>query len=106
MNAIILSAQFWPPFKQETLQLPAEVTEALNVYTKSFEALKGNRTLVWKTNLGQVNLDLDIGEKHVNLNVTPVQAAIIYQFQVGILYYFYLWFINGLSTALFGAQVQ
>ena len=47
-----------------------------------FLAVKGNRTLVWKPTLGKVNLDLVIGDKTINLNVQPIHAAIIYQFQI------------------------
>lgn len=82
VNAIIISPQFWPQFKQETLHLPEEVLQSLEAYTRGFEAMKGNRTLVWKTHLGLVNLDLQIGDKKINLTVSPVHAAIIYQFQV------------------------
>jgi len=82
VNSIILSAQFWPQFKaMETLQLPEPVVQSLETYTKAFEAMKGNRTLVWKTHLGFANIDLEMGEKKINLTVTPVQAAIIYHFQ-------------------------
>ena len=82
VNAVILSAQFWPQLKEETLELPTEVSSALEVYTRAFEAMKGNRTLVWKPHLGFANIDLEIGSKKVNLTVSPVHAAIIYQFQM------------------------
>jgi hypothetical protein len=39
-TALILSAQFWPPFKEETLELPNFVKEHLQIYTKAFETLK------------------------------------------------------------------
>lgn len=39
-TAMILSAQFWPPFKEETLELPSVVKEHLQIYTKAFETLK------------------------------------------------------------------
>jgi len=39
-TAMILSAQFWPPFKEETLELPTVVKEHLQIYTKAFETLK------------------------------------------------------------------
>ena len=81
VNALVLSAQFWPQFKNETLELPPEIGEALEVYTKAFQTLKGNRTLVWKPHLGFANIDLEIGDKKVNITVTPVQAAIIFKFQ-------------------------
>ncbi|XP_039300914.1 anaphase-promoting complex subunit 2-like, partial [Nilaparvata lugens] len=40
-NALILSAQFWPSFKElNSLELPDLVKERLAVYTKAFETLK------------------------------------------------------------------
>nr|XP_018898040.1 PREDICTED: anaphase-promoting complex subunit 2 [Bemisia tabaci] len=80
-TAIILSAQFWPVFKDETLELPEIVKEHLNVYTKAFETLKGNRTLSWKPHLGAVNLDITIKDRTVNLTVTPIHATIICHFE-------------------------
>merc|ERR1712179_336355 len=53
--------------------------EALDVYTKAFQTLKGNRTLVWKPHLGFANIDLEIGDKKINLTVSPIHAAIIYK---------------------------
>lgn len=82
VNSIILSAQFWPQFTaMEKLQLPDIVMKSLESYTKAFEAMKGNRTLVWKTHLGFANIDLEIGKEKRNLTVSPVHAAIIYHFQ-------------------------
>lgn len=54
VNCMILSAQFWPTFKEERLQLPEQVTKQLDIYTEAFQDLKGNRTLNWKPHLGQV----------------------------------------------------
>ena len=82
VNAIIVSAQFWPQFKSETLELPEDFNKGLEAFTKSFETQKGNRTLVWKNHLGSANIDLEIGGKKINLNVPPMQAAIIFQFQL------------------------
>ena len=52
MNAIILSAQFWPSFREEKITLPAQLQSSLDAYTQQYEMLKGNRTLVWKPHLG------------------------------------------------------
>jgi anaphase-promoting complex subunit 2 len=57
------------------------VTRNLEVYTKAYEGVKGNRTLVWKPHLGLANIDLEIGGKRTNLTVSPVHAAIIWHFQ-------------------------
>ena len=89
VEAIIVSAQFWPQFKTETLELPENITKGLEAYTKAFEAVKGNRTLVWKPHLGNTNIDLEIGDKKINLTVSPIHAAIIYQFQVKVSVFFF-----------------
>ena len=39
VNSIIVSAQFWPPFKSETLELPKEITQGLEAYKKAFEGM-------------------------------------------------------------------
>ncbi|KAJ0173732.1 hypothetical protein K1T71_010881 [Dendrolimus kikuchii] len=80
-NAMILSAQFWPPFKDESLELPEEIKQHLEAYTKSFEALKGNRTLSWKPHLGNVNIEIEIGTKKLDLTVSPFNATLIMHFQ-------------------------
>ncbi|KAK6627062.1 hypothetical protein RUM44_009539 [Polyplax serrata] len=80
-NAKILSAPFWPPFKEETLELPPCVKEQMNIYTKSFENLKGNRTLCWKPHLGIVNMDIELKDRTINVSVTPTRATILWHFQ-------------------------
>ena len=37
VNSVILSAQFWPQLRNETLKLPQEVTQAMEVYTKAYQ---------------------------------------------------------------------
>ena len=81
VNALILSAQFWPQLKNDTPELPEDIIKALEVYTKAFQSLKGNRTLVWKPNIGFANIDVEIGDKQINMTVQPIQAAIIHKFQ-------------------------
>lgn len=80
-NAMILSAQFWPPFKDESLELPEQIKKHFEAYTKSFEALKGNRTLNWKPHLGNVNIEIEIGDKKLDLTVSPFNATLIMHFQ-------------------------
>ncbi|XP_011351715.1 anaphase-promoting complex subunit 2 isoform X2 [Ooceraea biroi] len=81
-SALILSAQFWPPFKEDwKLKLPSIVQNQLNKYVKAFEALKGNRTLCWKPHLGNVSLEIELKDRKLDISVTPVHATIILHFQ-------------------------
>ncbi|XP_042881814.1 anaphase-promoting complex subunit 2-like [Penaeus japonicus] len=93
VSAMILSTQFWPSFKEERLQVPDEVTKELENYTEAFQDLKGNRTLNWKPHLGQVQLEIELKNRTLNLTVTPTQATIIYHFQER-----NRWSIDDLST--------
>ncbi|KAI5734325.1 hypothetical protein M8J77_005131 [Diaphorina citri] len=82
VTAMILSAQFWPTFKDETLELPNVIKEHFAVYTKAFEAFKGNRTLNWKPHLGSVKLEIELKYgRTLNLTVSPTHAAIISHFE-------------------------
>lgn len=42
--AVILSSEFWPPFKDEKLEVPEDIREALEVYCKKYEKLKVQAT--------------------------------------------------------------
>ncbi|GFR57765.1 anaphase-promoting complex subunit 2 [Elysia marginata] len=95
MNAMILSAQFWPAFRDEKIKLPAELQEHLDKYTRSFEQQKQNRTLVWKTHLGLMNIELELNGESLSFSVSPVQAAIIMKFQEK-----NQWTLEGLSQVL------
>lgn len=82
MSSMILSAQFWPAFKDEKCELHPSVNEEMNTHTKAFEALKGNRTLCWKKHLGLVDLDIELPDRTLNFtSVAPMHATIIMHFQ-------------------------
>uniref|UniRef100_A0A669Q588 Anaphase-promoting complex subunit 2 n=1 Tax=Phasianus colchicus TaxID=9054 RepID=A0A669Q588_PHACC len=79
--AVILSSEFWPPLKEEKLELPEQVKEAMEAYSKKYEKLKAMRTLNWKYHLGLVSLDVELADRTLSLSVSPVHAAIILHFQ-------------------------
>lgn len=81
LSSLILSSQFWPAFKNETLELPPELKSVFDKYTKSYETYKGNRTLCWRHVTGRVDLEVEIGNKTLNLSVSPIHAVILYEFQ-------------------------
>ncbi|KAG8447365.1 hypothetical protein GDO86_014725 [Hymenochirus boettgeri] len=79
--AVILSSEFWPALKEEKLELPNEIIEAMDMYTKKYEKLKAMRTLNWKHHLGSVILDVELADRTLSFPVSPVHAAIILHFQ-------------------------
>ncbi|CAH1786015.1 unnamed protein product, partial [Owenia fusiformis] len=81
VNSMVLSAQFWPSFREEKVELPEIMQKSLETYTKSYEALKGNRTLDWKPHLGLMNIEIELKDRKLNMNVSPVHATILMHFQ-------------------------
>lgn len=81
VSCLIVSSQFWPTFKKESMELPEEVNKIFERYKKSYEEYKGNRTLVWSPLNGKVNIEIEINDKKLDMSVTPAQATIIMHFQ-------------------------
>lgn len=82
LSAIILSSEFWPTLKEEKLELPPLICQAMEAYTHRYEKLKAMRTLSWKPHLGSVTLEVELEDRVLtNLSVSPIQAAIILHFQ-------------------------
>nr|XP_023028180.1 anaphase-promoting complex subunit 2 [Leptinotarsa decemlineata] len=81
ITAMIVSAQFWPPFKEEKLELHSKLQTQIATYITAFETLKGSRTLCWKNHLGFVDLEIELAHRTLNLSVSPVHATVIMHFQ-------------------------
>lgn len=81
VSALIVSSQFWPTFKKETMEFPEEITKLFDKYKKAYEEYKGNRTLFWTPLNGKVNIEIEINDKKLDMSVTPAQATIIMHFQ-------------------------
>ncbi|KAJ8300297.1 hypothetical protein KUTeg_021816, partial [Tegillarca granosa] len=67
--------EFWPAFREEKITFPEIMQKSLDEYTKKFEMLKGNRTLNWKPHLGLINMDIELKDRTLNFNVSPMPAS-------------------------------
>ena len=86
MNALIISEYFWPPQRlreaDSPLILPTPLREALDEFTRSFEVLKGNRTLNWKTHLGFVDIEVELSNgRTMKYKASPAHATVIWHFE-------------------------
>lgn len=79
--ALIVSSQFWPTFKKETMEFPPAIKEQFENYKKAYESYKGNRTLCWTELNGKVEIEIEINDRIMPMTVTPAQATIILNFQ-------------------------
>lgn len=81
LSALILSNQFWPTFKNDTSELPLEFKKVFDRFTKSYQMYKGNRTLCFRPMTGRVDLEIEVGNKTLDLSVAPPYAVLLYKFQ-------------------------
>lgn len=81
LKSLVLSEQFWPKLKEEKVEMPEELKSIQEKYVEAFEAFKGNRTLIWKNNLGQVTLEIEINDQKLSFSVSPIHAAVIMKFE-------------------------
>ncbi|RUS32149.1 hypothetical protein BC938DRAFT_476169 [Jimgerdemannia flammicorona] len=81
LHSIVLSRLFWPSFRAEEMQVPEPFQKWMSDYEKSFEVLKPARKLSWLPHLGNVKLELQLQDRTLEFNVSPVHASIIHCFE-------------------------
>jgi len=83
METTIISQEFWPNLEkgEEEFKPPAPVEKLLKQYAATYEHLKNPREIKWVPNLGVVDIELELEDRTLELQVTPVQATIVYAFE-------------------------
>lgn len=87
VKILVYSDQFWPAVvhpaeeKESKLILPAIIQSEIDEMKKNFSAYRPGRSLSIKNQVGMVTLAITIGERVHDLSVTPLQAAIVNQFE-------------------------
>ncbi|KAK3899419.1 hypothetical protein C8A05DRAFT_18147 [Staphylotrichum tortipilum] len=80
-HARILSRLFWPGLEREHFLLPAEVVQMQRRYEKGYEGVKSRRKLTWLNQMGQVRVELEMRDRTITVDCTPVEATVVYAFQ-------------------------
>lgn len=81
VSTLILSSEFWPTFKNDSLELSGELQAVFKRFTDSYQLYKGNRTLEFRPFIGRVDIEIEIGGRTLEMTVSPVHAVIIHTFQ-------------------------
>ncbi len=76
MHARIVSRLFWPSFQAAGLTLPGQLARMQRAYTRAYVGVKPDKKLKWIPQLGAVNLTLDLRDRSITADCTPLQAAI------------------------------
>ncbi|KAH6627994.1 hypothetical protein F5144DRAFT_577527 [Chaetomium tenue] len=82
-HASILSRLFWPGLEREHFLLPAVVIQQQERYEAGYEGLKSRRKLTWLNQLGQARVEIELDDRTVTVDCSPVEATVVYAFQEG-----------------------
>ena len=77
----VLSRLFWPPFRAQSLRLPSELQSILDTFSAQYRVFKHSRSLEWYPTLGRLNMTIELADRTLQLEVTPLQATLLYHFQ-------------------------
>jgi anaphase-promoting complex subunit 2 len=61
--------------------MPASLQEQFRLYENEYSKVKRGRKLFWLDHLGTIELDIELADRQVSLEVTPLQAATLHAFQ-------------------------
>ncbi|CAD5113185.1 unnamed protein product [Dimorphilus gyrociliatus] len=81
-NALILSEHYWPKLQEEEVVLPPEIENRFEEFTNDYQKVKEGRTLKWHKQLGTINMRLELGDKSLNVAVSPAHSALLHLFTV------------------------
>lgn len=77
LHATIVSRLFWPSFQNTPLKPPGQLAKALSDYERSFTQSKSDKKLRWLPQLGSLNLTIELKDRSLTVDATPLQASII-----------------------------
>lgn len=80
VEATVISQVFWPKLAHCTLAVHPRVDLALGLFTQMYSTLKTPRKLVWQTEMGTAQLELNLGSQQRAFTVSLVHANIILHF--------------------------
>lgn len=73
----MVSHLFWPRFKKQSFKLPGQLGRLAKQYQKAFTKLKPEKRLEWLPALGSISLEIVLEDRKLELEVTPLQAAVL-----------------------------
>ncbi|EGO24136.1 hypothetical protein SERLADRAFT_416324 [Serpula lacrymans var. lacrymans S7.9] len=77
VHPTIISQHFWPTLESSDISMPGQLKELQENYAKEFSTFKPDKRLRWLSHLGRVHLELELEDRKVEADVTPLEAAFI-----------------------------
>jgi len=61
--------------------MPELLQEQFHSYANEYAKIKRGRKLAWMDHLGTVDLEIDLADRQVTIEASPIQASILYAFE-------------------------
>ena len=61
--------------------MPPELQEQFSLYETEYSKIKRGRKLAWMDHLGTVEVEIELADREISLEVTPLQATVLYAFE-------------------------
>ncbi|KAG0145209.1 hypothetical protein CROQUDRAFT_64206 [Cronartium quercuum f. sp. fusiforme G11] len=82
IHVIIISHFFWPELASSTFRSSPRLIELQKSFENAYSQLKVDRRLRWMTQLGTVELDIELEDRMVSVEVSTLQASVIELFEL------------------------
>ncbi|KAF8610388.1 Cullin [Ceratobasidium sp. AG-I] len=77
LHPAIISHLFWPTLPTSSLRMPGQFEKMQEAFEEEFTEHKAGKKLRWMNNIGTVSLDIELEDRTVSVDATPLEAAII-----------------------------
>ncbi|KAL4250662.1 Anaphase-promoting complex subunit 2 [Abortiporus biennis] len=77
LHPTIISKHFWPPLQTTTFDMPGQLKEIQERYSKEFVAFKPDKKLSWLPLLGTVKLEIELDDRTIEIDASPLEAAFV-----------------------------
>ena len=77
MHPTVISKHFWPALESADVTMPGQLGKLQEAYSKEFTIFKPDKKLKWLPQLGTVSLELALEDRTLEVEVPPLEAAII-----------------------------
>jgi len=72
---------FWPALRDEKLIIPSELQRQFGEYSLEYAKIKRGRKLAWLDHLGTVEIEVELEDRQITLEVSPIQAVVLQVFE-------------------------
>ncbi|CAE6344053.1 unnamed protein product [Rhizoctonia solani] len=77
LHTTIISHLFWPNLQSTSFKMPGQFQKMQEAFENEYNEHKAGKKLRWMNNLGTVALDVELEDRVVNADATPLEAAVV-----------------------------